>query len=116
MACAPAHALRRTGWPWSWRNLQPVHRGGENIAAMTVIAEHVETRAGRRQQHGIAGLGSALRGHYRLFHRCDDARGAYSLECGGDGRRILADQESDSHLAAKHRGERSEVLALSLTP
>src|SRR5271163_3412775 len=115
-ACAPAPALRRTWWRWSWRNRQRAYGRSENIAAMSVVAEHVETRACRRQQHGIARRGSAMRGRYRLLHRCHDLRGTHSMKRGGDIRRVLADQQGDAHLAAKRGGEGREVLTLSLTP
>ncbi len=47
--------------PWSHRRgahaalSASARRGGEHIAAMGVVAEHVEARAGRRQQHDVAG-------------------------------------------------------------
>ena len=36
------------------RASERAHRGGEHLAPMVVVAKHVEARAGRRQEHGVA--------------------------------------------------------------
>src|SRR5512135_2199529 len=44
------------------------YAGGEHFAAMRIVAEHVETGAGRRQQHGIARMSLRSRLRHRLLH------------------------------------------------
>ena len=92
-----------------------VHRGGEHIAAMAVVAKHVEAGTGRRQQHRIAGARDALRLGDRRLHRLRALRVSHTLlERRGNGRRVLADQHGLAHLAAKHLGQGREILALAL--
>ena len=45
-----------------------LHRGREHVAALRVVAKHVEAGARRRQQHRVAGLRESRRGTHRLLH------------------------------------------------
>ena len=64
---SPCPGAPRRSWrssarsPWAMavraHAASPAHgRGGNTVAALRVVAEHVEARAGRRQQHRVAGL------------------------------------------------------------
>src|SRR6187401_1970353 len=50
-----------------------VDGGGEQVAALLVVSEHVEAGAGRREQHGIAELRELRRGPDGVIHRRGDA-------------------------------------------
>src|SRR5438067_5032683 len=47
---------------------QPLHRSAKHLAAMRVIAEHVEARARGREQHRVAGAGFGGSDVDRLGH------------------------------------------------
>ena len=46
-----------------------LHRRDEHLGAVRVVAEHVEAGAGRRQQHGVAGLRACAAAARRRFER-----------------------------------------------
>ena len=85
------------------------------LAALRVVAEHVEARAGGRQQHGVARV-RVLRGLRRPPPRASRSirRRAAAQRLRAEQRRIAADQHHAPHLAAKRRGQRPEVLALAI--
>src|SRR6185312_9393917 len=94
--------------PWSpawkaggWHRLSSGGAGqlGEALAALLVVAELVEARAGRRQQHGVAGGGRGRGvGNGPLERPAAHVGGAGRVEGGGDGIGGGADQ-----IAAGHR-------------
>src|SRR4249920_2243100 len=52
------------------RSTEPLfHREAKHLAAMLVVAEHVEARAGGRQQHHVAPARRLARQRHRLLHR-----------------------------------------------
>src|SRR6185312_1331142 len=94
---------------------QFLHRRGEHLAAVLVVAEHVEARARGREQHCIAGTrhlrGAPDRGlkRGRFFHR-DIRPGKRALQ----ETRIPADQENLPCVRLYRRRERRKILSLAL--
>ena len=82
---------------------------------MRVVTEHVEARAGGRQQYGVTGPGH-LRGRaHRLGHAGAALSGADIAQHLLDHRRVAADEHHVAHLAAEGRAQRREVLRLAVT-
>src|SRR5277367_6853113 len=114
-ASSPVHARHRTLW---WRSSRlPRERmnfGGEHIAAMTIIAKHIEAGTRRREQYGVARprrTGGGAHGGLKRRRAFDRAN---PLQCPLDGRGILADQYCVPDLIPERRGERREILTLAL--
>ena len=88
---------------------------GEHLAAVRVVAKHVEAGARRRQQHRVAGL-RQLR---RALHRGRQASGvvqlAHALQRRTERARIAPDQHRRAHLAGEGGAQRREILALAVT-
>src|SRR5580692_8199019 len=117
MACARALSAHRTWWSRSCgpreRPLRECpHRGSEHLAAMVVVAEHVEASARGREQHGISGLRSRRGGAHGFGQRGGVLDRANTLERRLDGGGVAADEHGALDLAAERRGERREVLTL----
>ena len=85
-------------------HVELLHRGGEHVAAMRVVAEHVEARARRRQQHRVAGLRETRRG---AAPRPPCVARAHGVADAGERRLdepgIAAEQHGGAHLAAERR-------------
>src|SRR5437870_4338330 len=84
---------------------------------VTIVAEHVEARAGRRKQHRVARLRLARRLRDRILERAATAdrhasRGERALEQGS----IAADQEHLLRELRYRQRERREVLSLAVAP
>src|SRR6266702_2534071 len=92
-----------------------LHGLAERFAAVPVIAEHVEARAGGRKQHRVART-RRLRGEaHRFLHACGAAdRNACSGDSGFDQRRVAADQNECAHRSRDRVFERREVLPLAV--
>ena len=100
--------------PISASTPERAHRGGEHLASVVVVAEHVEARARRRQQHGVArSRGRGCRPH-RVQKRRRALGRAHPRKRGIERRRVLADQYHPANLAPQRRGERREILPLAL--
>src|SRR6266568_322664 len=98
------------------RSIDDSFRGlAECFAAMLVVTEHVEARAGGRKQHRVAGA-RCLRGEaHRFLHACGAAdRNACSGDSGFDQRRVAADQNECAHRSRDRVFERREVLPLAV--
>src|SRR6266581_1557042 len=95
-----------------------LHGLAERFAAVPVIAEHVEARAGGRKQHRVART-RRLRGEaHRFLHACGAAdRNACSGDSGFDQRRVAGD-ENDLRITAREssqgRDRRADVGALGV--
>ena len=82
---------------------------------MNIVAEHVKTGAGRRQQHGIAGIGQALRLRDRIGQAASRIRVDAAAGNGGrDQWRITADQHHCAGIGCDRRLERTEILPLAV--
>jgi hypothetical protein len=91
------------------------HRGDEDLGAMRVVAEHVEAGAGRRQQHGVAGLGEGgapAHGARPCRPRCN--RHAAAVDAIGDACGIAPDQRHGACVRREDRAQRGEVLPLAV--
>ena len=87
----------------------------EHLGAVRVVAEHVEARARRAEQHRVAGLRARERGAHRgLERRAALERNAGRLDDALDRRRVAADRDDRARVARQRRGERREVLALAV--
>ena len=80
---------------------QRLHRGDEDLGPVRVVAEHVEARAGRAQQHGVAGLAPARRPSASRLRgvawRCSGTPRACQRRL--DRRRVAADQRHRARMA-----------------
>src|SRR5258706_16101016 len=114
-----AHASERSysgaGWlPFSARLViaESLRCGCECLAAVLVVAEHVEARARGREQHGVAGardLGSARNRGFEIFRRF---HGNFRIdERALDERGVPADQEHVPCLVLHYGTQRREILA-----
>ena len=72
---------------------QGLHRADEDLGAMRVVAEHVEARAGRREQHDVAGVGQFVALPYRLFQAGCVPDGNGAGKGGFDEWCVAADQD-----------------------
>src|SRR6266568_676709 len=92
-----------------------LHGLAERFAAVPVIAEHVEARAGGRKEHRVART-RRLRGEaHRFLHACGAAdRNACSGDSGFDQRRVAADQNECARRSRDRVFERREVLPLAV--
>src|SRR5438552_18501458 len=97
-----------------WRSRQLIHALPELLSAVLIVGEHVETRAHRRQQHGVAGA--------RLVRRLPDgvreppgfrARPAALADLRQIGTRLT--DEGDSLRAASARTPQSGAVAARRT-
>src|SRR5215510_14460698 len=93
----------------------PFHRAAENLAAMLVVAEHVEARARGREQHRVARARRVPRDRHRVFH----GAGAHDRDAGTRDRRldqgrVAADEHERARRTHDHGLQRREVLALAL--
>src|SRR5262245_15040759 len=93
----------------------PLHRAAEHLAAVLVVAEHVEARARGREQHRVAGTRGLARERHGVFHGLRAPhRDARALDRRLDERRVAADEHQRAR-RARHRGlERREILSLAL--
>src|SRR5262249_43737285 len=116
-----AHASERSysgaGWlprmlPLSARlAMQGLHGGSERLAAMLVVAEHVEACARGREQHRVTGLGDRRCASHRILE-CFRSFDRNFPERPLDGRSVLADQDHMLRFLLHHRRERREILSL----
>src|SRR5262249_25583358 len=93
----------------------PFHRSAEHLAAVSVVAEHVEARARGRKQHGVAGPRLGCRGADRVGH----AARAQDPQTGPrerllDERGVAPDQHHGARRARERLAQRSEVLSLAV--
>ena len=97
------------------RTAKITHGRNEHFGTMGVVAEHVEARAGGRQQHNVAGLG--------VSRRCRDGgfeRGViFKFDTGGrqrlaQARGITADQQHGAAIGRSALGQWREVLPLAV--
>src|SRR5258708_15303320 len=98
------------------RSIDDSLRGlAERFAAMPVVAEHVEARAGGRKQHHVAGA-RRLRGEaHRFPYACGAAdRNACSGDRGFDQRRVAADQHETPRRSRHRLLERRKILPLAV--
>src|SRR5712692_5249840 len=93
----------------------PLHRYAKRLAAMLVVAEHIEARAGGRKQHRVAGT-RRLRGEaHRFLHACGAAyRDACARHRRLDARRVAADQHQCARRARDRVFQGREVLPLAV--
>ena len=112
-ALARPHSIGHGGGVHGARPCKRANRSGEDVAAMPVIAKHVEACARGRQQHGVARAGGGRGGGHRGLERRGPLGRAHAAQRRLEGGRILADQHHMPHLVLECRGERREVLALA---
>ena len=90
--------------------------GGERLAALGIVGEHIEARARRRKQHRIAALRHGIGARHRLLHRHRALDGhARSRERFGHQVRVAADEYHRARVARNGRHQRCKVLALAFT-
>src|SRR5437762_10348793 len=79
---------------------------------MAVVAEHVQARARRRQQHGVAGKRGARGRAHRFGERRAGLERAHARECARDQRGVAANEHRMAHLPRKAaaRGAKSWFL------
>src|SRR6266542_4425956 len=82
-----------------------LHGLAERFAAVPVIAEHVEARAGGRKEHRVARTRRVRGEAHRFLHACGAAdRNACSGDSGFDQRRVAADQNECAHRSRERVG------------
>src|SRR3989338_608973 len=96
---------------------EPPHRRLKHLAAVPVIAKHVEARARGRKKHAISRLRLGESRGNRLFHaRRKAQRNTRALERGCDLRRVAADQHHGARAVRDDPPQRRRNLGLVPPP
>src|SRR5882672_8314374 len=92
----------------------PFHREAKYLAAMLIVAEHVEARARGREQHGVARARRLARERHRPLHRVRaqdrDIRAGHRRF---DQRGIASDEHERARGARDRALQRREILSLA---